>query len=660
MKARWIFLHLLAALLIALVVVESYERVSKLDAPPDPGVALAEDGFLRATHWFGDAWPVNFWNTDLESRAREDFLRARADGFNTIVFLVPWPGFAPDPTSGALDETRVERLLKLMRLADSLGLDVVLRVGYAWDARDQKAYSRLMRLWLDPQYRSGWLAYIESLWTAVRAEPNFRFAFFSWEDLWAATGFAGGTQGDRLDWAGAIGYRDWLRARYTLDDVSKRYRRDFQAWHDVPVPEMREPALKLYYKFIDHAWIQRFFVPALERFPRLSMEIRIDADGIWDGDSLVEWFFHHASWDLPGSEWTVLYWSPSMGGQNQGETLAPVEAARRLEGTLRDVQARTGDRKIFIGQFLVEDFTPGYEMNGRIARDRIDDFLALADNVLLRHAHGVGLWTWADYAHDPIPSPDFHNGLDGWRHTGDICTEGSSLQMAASSELWHEIGRSEYHAPGGPERARICVRGAAEAGSALMRIRDRARDRELATLEFGPQPERRCADYEVPGAMTIALGAESALDVDEVSVTGFVQQSGMRALGYAEKPITEAYRAFFHGLGKRAETIVGPYPDGWMGARLYVRPERQNGHRRLRIATYLPEDWPEEVKLEVQVGERRIGRVPCTAGGDHVLKVPSVPAGVAPSVRIRADRTRRVSGDARQLGCLIRALEWVE
>jgi len=661
MKIRSILLYLAAALLVAVLTVESYRRAAALDPVALPATAAKDGDFLRATHWFGDAWAVNFWNTDLEAGAREDFLKARADGFNTIVLLVPWPGFAPDPTSGALDERRVARLLGLMRLADSLGLDIVLRIGYAWDARDAQAGSRLMRVWLEPDYHAGWLAHIESLWAAVADEPNLRFAFFSWEDLWAATGFADGTAEDRLKWAASTGYREWLKARYTLEAVADRYRRAFSSWAEVPIPQARTPALKLYYRFIDDAWIQRFFVPARERFPRLSMEIRIDSDGIWDGQEHVEWFAHHASWDLPGADWTVLYWAPSMGGMNQGETLPPEEAARRLEWWLREVRSRTGERRIFIGQFLVEDFTPGYEMNGRLARDRVGEFLALADDVLLRHADGVGLWTWADYAHDAIASPDFYNGLDGWQHAGDIEIRAPGLRLAAGSSIWREIRRHQYHAPGGPQRARICVRAAAAGGGmARLRIRDRARERRLAVFEFGPVGQRRCAEYAVPGSMTLALAADGALRLDEVSAIGFVQQSGMRGLGYAEKPLTDAYRTFFRGMAARIDPIIAPDPDGWMGARLHVRPARPREHRRLRVATYLPADWPHEVMLEVRVGAERVGRVPCTAGGEHVLDVASADPGRAPSIRLRADRTHRVEDDARRLGCLIRALEWVE
>ena len=67
-----------------------------------------------------------------------------------------------------------------------------------------------------------------------------------------------------------------------------------------------------------------------------------------------------------------------MGGENRGETLTPDVAVDRLTLKLKQLRAVTGDRPIFIDQFRVEDYTPGFELNGRIPRERVGEFLAAA------------------------------------------------------------------------------------------------------------------------------------------------------------------------------------------------------------------------------------------------------------------------------------------
>ncbi len=67
-----------------------------------------------------------------------------------------------------------------------------------------------------------------------------------------------------------------------------------------------------------------------------------------------------------------------MGGKNEGEQLSPKIAAERLRQSLVRIHENTAARNIFIGQFLAEDFTPGFERNGKIPRAQVAEFLAAA------------------------------------------------------------------------------------------------------------------------------------------------------------------------------------------------------------------------------------------------------------------------------------------
>lgn len=617
--------------------------------------------YVRAAHWFGSGWAVNLWNTDLEVRAQSDFSAIKEDGFNTVVLVVPWSGFAPDPRSGELDAHRVERLLGLMRLADRMDLDVIVRVSYAWDSLSQASGERLMGLWLDDLVYRAWLDHLAGLWIALKNEPNLLFGFFSWEDLWAVMSLAEAPLAERLDSAQTSGFRHWLQQRYVLDDVAKRFRSKFDSWSEVPLPSRREPAFKLFLQFLDHAWMERFFRPAQERFPRLSMEIRIDSDPVWDGDSLLEWHGHEAAWNLPGAAWTTLYWSPAMGGENRGELLDPGEAAERLERSLRRVLDHTGGRPIFIGQFLAEDFTPGYEQNGRVPRERIDEFLVEATEPLQRYSAGYGLWTWSDYHHDAIANPEFVAGLDGWTEQNGVRLDENALLMPAGSTLGTILSIHAFHAPGGPKQIDFCIE-AAKVGerAARLSVLDGGSEAELGELRFdSTSPSFDCMQLPVTPLLHLRVEAQVDARVSRLRSSGFIQPSGMRNTDGAPKSIAASYRALNERL-RWARRLHQPlYEDGWMGLHFSVdlEPTTQS-ERELRFTTHLPEGWPVRPRLAVAVDGDRIAEVECIDNGAVVLPlVQRADQTETLRVHIESSVTHRPSGDQRDLGCLLAGLQ---
>ena len=625
------------------------------------GLDHASETYIRAAHWFGGSWPVGFWNTDLRARAESDFALLRDDGFNTVVFLVPWAGFAPDPLSGELDDQRVQLLRDLMDLAQDMNLQVILRVSYGWDSLEQgEDGARMAAVWLSEAYRQGWLQYLESLWDAVGDHPALMFGFFSWEDLWAVMNFPGATLAQRLAGASDSGFRDWLKERAELDEVSERFRVDFERWEEVPIPTRREPAFRYFLKFINQAWIERFFVPAQTRFPSLSMEVRIDSDPVWDGETLLEWFSHEAAWDLPGAEWVTLYWAPSMGGENRGEILEPEEAARRLQWWLQRVAGGAGSRKIFIGQFLAEDFTPGYEQNGRLARDEVGRFLELAAPVLRDHAAGVGLWTWTDYGHDQIRNPDFSAGLKGWRHHQDVFNDDGVLRLGNGHWLIAEL-QSAHHADGGPSVSRLCVRGRAtnEAG-ALLVSPGPDRIEQPGRLNFGESESVECLEYPVRGIQELRLDVDGGLSIDSATSISFVQKSGMRDLDFQPKAVARYYRALNHSLGSSQAAEQPRYEDGWMGRQLRKRMDADaEGAGRLHLQTYLPPDWPVSPELRVSIDGRYVGTVACRVEGDYKFELSDEPAANV-MLAIEASQTHQPPGDARRLGCHITSLRLID
>lgn len=653
---------LLTLLLAALAGAPAQPQASRAQAAAAP-VAFAEAHRparpIRAAHWFGAAWPVNAWSTRLEAQAEADFARLRADGFDTVVLVLPWPGLAPDRHAPALDPARVAQVRAVIDAADRAGLDVVLRLGYAWDAGSPDQGARLLALWTDPAAHAAWLGHLEALWVALGDAPRLRFAFITWEDLWAVTDLGHAGPEERLAAAASTGYRDWLRARMDLDAAGRAYGTRFASWDEVPLPARREPAFGELLHFVDHAWVHRFFVPARERFPRLGMEVRVDADPVYAADgSIARWHGHEAAWDLPGAEWIGLYWAPFMGGANTGETVSVEEALARLRGLLERVRAVAGERGVFVDQFLVQDFTQGFEANGRLAPEDVPAFLEGAAPLLAGLADGAALWAWRDYAHDALHNGDFARGLEGWTTEGEVEAGPGGARLAAGAALERRVAMDDLHQRTGHALARLCVVAEALAPGARLAWSGSGEGR------LAPAGDRRqCVDFPLDVDRTLRLAAEGGgVRLSEVRVEGFVQASGMRDMLGEPKTLHPAWRAFNAALAAPApasSSLPALHADGWMGAvaRAPLDPPRHPGPLALRVRTFLPPDWPQRPRLRVAVGDRGL-EATCEPGGEWLLLLD--PAAPAPAeARLAASATHVPEGDARALGCLITDLALV-
>jgi hypothetical protein len=540
MPMSWLRHRVPFALLIAAVAALLAPLTPQSSRSERAAAAGAPRPYIRAAHWFGDDWPVNFWNTDLVRRAPAAFAALREDGFNTVVLLVPWSGFAPNAVSGDLDARRVGQLRTLIGLAREHQLQVVLRLGFAWDAATTD-HSRLVTVWTDAAIYQGWLEHLAQLWRAVGDQPNVVLGFISWEDLWAVTGLSRNALGQRITDAGTTGYREWLQATHSLEAVGQRYETQFSDWTAVPLPDARTPAFDLFLDFLDVAWIERFFVPAQKRFPKLSMEVRIDADPVWRDGAILRWHDHTSSWKLPGAEWISIYWSPAMGGANEGETLTPKQAAERLDRRLQEVSAATGARPIFIDQFLPEVYTPGFEHNGRIAKPRVGEFLALAQDILRTRAGGYALWTWRDYAHAGIGNPEFFNGWQGWERSSGVFLVDASVRMGAHTWLERVLRVDDYH-DAVQRPVELCVHGRALDGhGATLAVSDEETMTHLGEVSFAAAPSRPCIEFAMPRLMRLRLSAHSEAILTRVQVLGFVESSGMRDVNGKRKRVAADY-----------------------------------------------------------------------------------------------------------------------
>ncbi len=654
--------------LLAIVLATSWwVRFGRPGPNADVPSAQAHEGgpYLRGTHWFGEGWAVNMWNTALLEQARSDFPQLREDGFNTVVLVVPWPGFAASRTDGQIDPDRVRRLLALIDLAAENELQVVLRVGYAWDSAVERPGEWLVEMWHDEAVYEAWLDYVEALWAAVGDRENLAFGFLAWEDFWAITWLGDAPEKRRLERAGPLGYTAWLRERMSLGEVSRVYGREFAAWNEVPAPARKHPGYALFLEFMDDAWVNRFFVPAQARFPRLSMEIRIDSDPVYGEDGEVtEWYVHEPSWDLPGAEWVTIYWSPAMGGLNQGERLEPETAAERLQMILERVRNVTGNRRIFIDQFLVEDYTPGYDNNGRLAPEDIPEFLEQAAPVLQGYAEGYALWTWKDYIHNAVPSPDFSNAALGWTLPGDRAVDaGTGLVLEKGQHMARTFRRPEFHAPGGPATATFCVTAEPHDGTGVV-----TEMTATVTLDSPVDPDTpvtlaaigtpECVDLDVEWNTDVSLFANADLVIEKLSFSGFTQPIGIRDLQGRPKPVTPAWVRLNKTLKHTRTMPFSLHEDGWMGRALDTSPTLPvvTGSRPdIVIETSLPGDWPFTPRVTVRHGETTIGEFDCGRPGENRFPLPDGLAGKGKvRLTLALDRVWSPPGDDRRLGCQVK------
>ena len=88
--------------------------------------------YLKSVTYFGDAWPINYWGTEDDNMGA-NFARIKADGFNSIILVIPWREFQPGDMGNMYNEAAFAKLDQVMKCADDHGLMVTLRIGYCWD-----------------------------------------------------------------------------------------------------------------------------------------------------------------------------------------------------------------------------------------------------------------------------------------------------------------------------------------------------------------------------------------------------------------------------------------------------------------------------------------------------------------------------------------------
>jgi len=524
---------------------------------PDDNAASAEalwtpksGAYVRAAHYWGDEWVKNFWSSDL-SRMDRDLAQIKSDGFDTIVIVIPWTEFQPKLFPPRVNPVAFRRLETVMRAAERHRLGVVARISYTWDfhpGADLPTLGRFAALYHDPRVYRAWLAYIAALSRSLQSFPNFRFAFLTWEDFWqlAYEPDHATSEEARRRVAQATGFDDYLRTRFTLEEVRGELGQPVERWEDVAVPARKTAAFRLYLDFVDHELVNRIYVPARSRFPRLSMEARVDWDQLWtDPDAEPGWYRHDAQFHLPGAPFVTIYWAPAMGALNVGEEESAQDVLARLERILKYTNDLSGG-KIFIDQLIYRDNSLQFRRNARVRANEVRAFLRCTPSGLRRYTRGFAIWAYRDYATSAVYNPSFALGLSGWHVSGRVerPRSGGGVVLEPGSTVAQAMPRARDPEVKWASHVYVELRArSARGGPATLRVR--LASLEPRTVRLGSRerrarlsfPRERVPSYD----LELRAGRRAAI-VSDVQVYSFVASGGMRRRNGTAGPEVAAVR----------------------------------------------------------------------------------------------------------------------
>ena len=387
--------------------------------------------YLKSVHYFGDGWALNFWNCELD-RIDDQLDRIVADGFNSIILVLPWREFQPDIRGGQLSVYAADQLRLVLEKAGERKLGVMLRLGYTWDYYEaDSVLPRYYSLMGDSAYEEAWLSYLRQVYQISSAYDCFLGGFLCWEDFWNYTYTAKALGADERgeEEAEFIGYHQYLKERYPLEQVNEWYGENFTDYAQVWFPSGESPALKLFFDFYDD-YLNRLLAKSQQVFPNLSMEVRLDADLAADQAGNAYYYSHEATYGCQNADYTSVMYGIPMGFANQGERVSYEEAMAMTETILNGLLEKNQGKDVYIDQFLYADNTPGYENNAQIREDQIGDYLEHVGRILKEKTMGYGVWTYQDYGVDLLYNPQFALGFTGWETEGEaeVVEKNGSMQ----------------------------------------------------------------------------------------------------------------------------------------------------------------------------------------------------------------------------------------
>lgn len=413
---------------------------------PQAAVSKLPPSYLKSVTYVSDAWVINFWNTESD-HMDEELAQIAADGFNSIILVIPWREFQPGMSPVSYNQYAFEKLDRIMRAAEEHGLWVELRVSYTWDYYgEEESRLRFQKLLGDEKLEQAWLEYVEKLYVTASAYPNFHGGFITWEDFWNymedSTYFGTGKE-SRAE-AQRIGFTDYLEQHYTLEEVMEYYKpvKPFTSYRDIYMPQKTSPAYKLLFEFYD-AYLMRLLHAAQQVFPNLSMEVRLDVDPVSGKHGGTVGAHHFRTFPCGSSDHTSLMYSVSMGQENKGETISAATALAAMDSQLNLVKMYNGGKPIYIEQLLYTDSTEEFSHNAQLEEAEVNLFITSLPDILRKYTNGYGVWSYWNYTNNPLYNSQFALDERGWdTNRAKVVERDGSRQMRIGSggQISQKIG----------------------------------------------------------------------------------------------------------------------------------------------------------------------------------------------------------------------------
>ncbi|MGN0158825.1 MAG: hypothetical protein ACI39W_06775 [Brotaphodocola sp.] len=419
-----------------------------------PLKAEAAPHYLRAVTYVSDAWVINFWNTESD-HMDEELEQIAADGFNSIVLVIPWREFQPTVNPVSYNDYAFEKLERVMCAAQRHGLWVSLRISYTWDYYTKEdSKNRFRELLKDGKTRQAWIDYVGRLYDFCSGYSCFYGGFMTWEDFWNyVEDVPRESKETRLKEAKQIGYQDYLKENYDLDQLSEYYQstKKLTDYDDIYIPSKTSPAYRLFYDYYDDM-LMELLQDAQEVFPNLSMEVRLDVDPVNGIDGGLVGAHHFRTFPCKNASYTSLMYSVSMGQENKGERIDADQAVAEMQRQLQRVRAYNGDKPIFIDQLLYMDGTEEFSYNAQLYENEREPYLAALPPLLKRFTNGYAIWSYRSYTNNAVYNCQFALGSRGWEtNRARVCQMDGSSQMyledggSISQQIGHRINGKRTH-----------------------------------------------------------------------------------------------------------------------------------------------------------------------------------------------------------------------
>lgn len=386
-----------------------------LKARDDKSLSFS-DNYVRSATYFADEWPLNFWNSEMDC-LEKDLGQIKADGFDSIIIVIPWREFQPTISPVTYNEYAFMNLDKLMTQAEDIGLKVYARIGYTWDFYDdqnENIVDRFFTLLGDADALAAWDAYVLEMYHALTSYDCFAEAFLTWEDFWNSLEVCNVQDIDeRIEKARYIGYGEWVQEHYSLDDYNQKYHTEYTTYDEIPIPYRSDPALWAMYEYYDD-FLYNILKRSQQYFPNLSMEVRMDWDIVTDKSGAPIYYKHNKTYTCANADFSTTMYGIPMGFENKGERVTYQEALEKTKYILENFKTEVGGKAVYIDQFIFADNTPKFAQNAQINEGEIGEYLLNVAEILRNYSEGYGIWTYRNYRSNMLYNPQFALGEKGW------------------------------------------------------------------------------------------------------------------------------------------------------------------------------------------------------------------------------------------------------